>query len=128
MVDRVAFTLRTSADRAKAVRLVNGVSAGSRFEVKAPRRSNAQSDLMWTWLTAISEQVEWYGKKYSKEAWKTICTASFRKEVEVVPDIDGTGFVVLGMSTSDLGTQAMSELIDFIMHFAASRGVTLGDE
>jgi len=128
MVDRVAFTLRTPADRAKAVKLVNGVSAGSRFELKAPRRSNDQNALMWSWLTVISEQVEWYGKKYSKEAWKTICTASFRKEVEVVPDIDGTGFVVLGMSTSDLGSEEMSALIEFIAHFAASRGIHLGDE
>lgn len=122
-VDRVAFTLRTPADRAKAVRLVNGVSAGSRFEVKAPRRSNDQNALMWLKLSAISKQVDWYGEKLSDYDWKDMFSATLRK-ARVVPGLDGTGFVVLGLRTSDMSKEEFSNLLELIDAFAAEKGVS----
>jgi hypothetical protein len=122
MVDRVTFILKSPADRAKAVRLVNGVSDGSRFEVKAPRRSNDQNAKLWAMLADISEQVEWYGYKLSSESWKDIFSAGLKKAL-VVPNLDGTGFVMLGLRTSDMSKQELSDLLELITHFGAERNV-----
>lgn len=122
MTKRVAFTLATPDDRAKAVRLVNGVSAGSRFELKAPRRSTDQNDKMWAMLTDISNQVEWHGHKLSPDDYKCLFTAGLRKAF-VVPDLEGTGFVMLGLRTSDMSVAEMSDLIELMLAFGAERGV-----
>jgi hypothetical protein len=122
MVDRVSFILKSPADRAKATRLVNGVSDGSRFEVKAPRRSNEQNDKMWPMLADISEQVEWYGYKLTDHNWKDIFTSGLKKTL-VVPDLEGTGFVMLGLHSSDLTKQEFSDLIELIYKFGAEHNV-----
>jgi len=46
----------------------------------------------------------------------------------MVPNLDGNGFVSLGRSSSDLGKQEFSDLLELIHMFAASRGIALHDE
>jgi hypothetical protein len=127
MRDRVHIVINSKADREQAIRWAGGVPAGTRIDFKAPRRSNDQNALMWVWLTAISEQTDWHGHKLSPDDWKCLFTAGLRKAF-VVPDLDGNSFVMLGLRTSDMTTEEMSNLLELIAHFAASRGVTLGDE
>lgn len=126
MADRAHIVLRTANDRAKAVRWINGVPEGSRVEFKAPRRSNDQNALMWSLLAPIAAKVDWYGEKLSTEDWKQMFVASLKK-ARVVPGLDGTGFVVLGLRTSDMSKDEMSNLIELIHAFAAERGVELGE-
>lgn len=126
MVDRVAFTLRTAADRAKAVKLVNGVSAGSRFELKAPRRTLDQSAKMWAMLTDISRQVKWHGYDLSADDYKCLFTAGLRKAF-VVPDLNNTSFVMLGLRTSDMSVEEMSNMIELMYKFGADHNVTWTD-
>ena len=78
---------------------------------------------MWLRLTDISRQMDWYGKRHTPTEWKDIFTAALRK-AEVVPGIDG-GFVVLGQSTSDMGVEEMTSLLELIAAFAAERGLEL---
>ena len=49
-------------------------------------RSNPQNSLLWALLTDISNQVTWFDKKHSPDAWKDIITGSFRG-AEFVPNI-----------------------------------------
>lgn len=97
---------------------------GQRFEltIKPERRSSEANARMWAMLTEVSQQVEWYGKKLSAEDWKHVFTASLRK-LDVVPNIDGTGFVALGMSTSQMTRLEFSDLMELIASFGAERGV-----
>lgn len=85
-------------------------------------RTALQNSKLWPMLTDIAEQVTWYGKTYSKDDWKTILTGSYRKS-EFVPNVDGTGFVVLGMSTSKMNRKVFADLIEFIYSFGASQEV-----
>lgn len=85
-------------------------------------RTLEQNALLWPLLTDIAQQVVWHGKKYKKDDWKIILTGSFLK-CEFVPNVDGTGFVVLGMSTSHMSRKVFSDLIEFIFHFGASQDV-----
>ena len=91
------------------------------LEIKKETRSLEQNSLMWAALTDISRQVEWYGEKLSPEDWKHVLSSSLRKQ-RAVPGIDG-GFVVLGLSTSKMSKEEMSELLELAMAFGAQKGV-----
>jgi hypothetical protein len=80
---------------------------------------------MWAMLADISKQVDWYGEKLSAEDWKDVFTASLRK-AKVVPGLDG-GFVVLGLRTSAMSRNEMTNLLELIGAFAAEKGVKFSD-
>lgn len=98
--------------------------AGHRMvvEVRPETRSLAQNRRLWAMLGDISSQVDWYGRKLSPEDWKHVFTASIRK-LDVVPNLDGSGFVALGLSTSAMSRRDMAELQELMEAFGAERGV-----
>ena len=92
------------------------------LEIRPEKRSDAQNRRLWAMLADIAAQVEWHGKKLGAEDWKAIFTASLRS-MNVVPNLDNTGFVVLGQSTSRMTKAEMCELQELITAFGAERGV-----
>jgi hypothetical protein len=84
-------------------------------------RTLAQNDHMWGVLTDISNQVEWYGQKLTKEEWKDVLTAGLKKQ-KVVPGIDG-GFVVIGARTSKMSVKEMIDLLDLAYAFGNEHDV-----
>lgn len=90
--------------------------------VKPKTRSTEQNARLWAMLADISKQVDWYGRKLSSEDWKHVFTASLKK-LEVVPNLDGTGFVALGMSTSRMTVAEMCDLQTLMEAFGAEKGV-----
>lgn len=104
---------------------------GDRYGLKvtvqtANIRNLEQNALLWALLADLAEQVQWYGKYLTAEEWKDLLTAGLRK-TKAVPNLDGTGFVMLGMRTSDMSKKEMVELIDFIYAFGAERDVRFGE-
>ena len=122
MTDRATIILNTRADRERAIRWCGQIKDGTRVEFKAPRRSLDQNAKMWAMLTDISEQVEWYGRKLSPTDWKCMFSAALKK-CTVVPDLEGTSFVMLGLHTSDMSKEEMSNMLELIYRFGAERGV-----
>lgn len=98
------------------------VPNGTTVEFRAPRRSLDQNALMWSLLGQISKQVEWFGKKRSPEDWKDLTTAALRS-AEFVPGITPGTIVPLGMRTSQMTKEEISELIESLYAFGAERGV-----
>ncbi|EOD54139.1 NinB protein [Aeromonas molluscorum 848] len=97
------------------------------IEIKEMTRSLAQNSMLWACLTDIAEQVNWHGRKLAKEDWKHVLSAALYQQ-DVVPNIDGTGFVVLGKSTSKMTVREMRDLIELAQAFGARQGVKFGDE
>ena len=122
-MSRATLILNSRADREKAARWAYALPPGTRIEFKAPRRTVDQNALLWSLLTDVSAQVEWYGQKLVTEDWKDMFTASLRR-ARVVPGLDAGSFVPLGMRTSDMSKQEFSDLIELIRAFGAERGVT----
>jgi hypothetical protein len=85
-------------------------------------RSVEQNSRLWAMLSEVSAQVEWYGRKLTPEDWKHIFTASLRK-LDVVPNLEGTGFVALGLHTSKMTVAEMTDLMQLMEAFGAERGV-----
>ena len=124
---RATLILVNDRLRSKAIDWIQRAPFGTRVEFKLSKRSTPQNDLMWAKLTEISAQVEWYGQKLSPDDWKDVFTASLRK-TRVVPGIDRGSFVPLGMRTSDMTKDEMSDLIELINAFAVERGVEFNED
>ena len=121
-MSRALVEIKSDADRNLIATWARNVQEGTTVEFRAPRRSLDQNNLMWSLLDQISKQVNWYGQKLSSEDWKDVATASMRR-TRVVPGIDTGTFVPLGMRTSQMTKEEVSDLIELLYAFGAERGV-----
>jgi len=121
MTKRVLILAHPQA-RQRALDAVREAPEGYSVTIAEPTRNTAQNARMWAMLGDVSRQVEWYGKRLTPEDWKHVFSSSLRR-LEVVPNLDGTGFVALGMSTSRLSVREMADLITLIDAFGAERAV-----
>jgi hypothetical protein len=126
-MSRAVLILTDRATRERAASWCLNAPPGCRVEFKEAKRSPEQNALMWALLTEVARQVEWHGLKLSADDWKLIFLASLHQEMRLVPNIDGTGFVNLGRSSSDLSKGEMTDLIELILMFGAQRGVEFAD-
>jgi hypothetical protein len=120
---RALVTLWNDADRQKVARWAAGVPKGTRVEFREPKRSVPQSDKMWAMCTEVAQQVPWHGIRLSADDWKLLFLDALKREVRMVPNLDGNGFVSLGRSSSDLSKDEMSMLLELIAKFGAEHGV-----
>jgi len=120
------FQLVHDQARINAWKAIGKAPQGYVVTVSEPTRNLEQNALLWAMLHEISEQVVWHGRKLDPEDWKHIFTASL-KRMDVVPNLEGTGFVALGLSTSKMTKREFSDLIELINAFAAERGIELGE-
>lgn len=124
---RAVIVLNDEQERGRAKRWAAQLPAGTRVEFKAPKRSLPQNDRMWAMLTDIATQLPWHGIKLSPDDWKLLFLDSLKRELRMVPNLDGNGFVNLGRSSSDLSKAEMTDLIDLIGMFGANHGVVFHD-
>lgn len=125
------FLLRNTNIRTNAINAINQLGIDEKrpvvIEIKEMTRSIDQNSKLWAILSDVSSQVEWHGRKLTPESWKHIFTAALIKQ-DVVPNLAGDGFVVLGQSTSRMTVSQMRDLIELIHAFGAERNVRWGDE
>ena len=126
-MSRAVLTLANDDIRAKAIRWIRGVPKDSRVEFKAPRRSLDQNAKMWAMLSEVAAQLPWHGLKLSADDWKLIFLDALKREVRMVPNLESTGFVSLGRSSSDLSKEEMADLITLIQEFGARHGVAFSE-
>lgn len=121
-MDRETIILAGDTQRQYARRVLDAAPVGYAVIIQQPTRTTDQNSKLWPMLADVSRQVVWYGRRLTQEDWKNVFTASLRK-LEVVPNLDGTGFVALGQSTSQMGKREFCDLIELIYAFGAERGV-----
>lgn len=122
---RACLTLNNDEVRAKARRWIDAAPVGTRVEFHEPRRTLPQNDIMHGIARDISTQLLWHGIKLSVDDWKLVFMDALKREVRIVPNLDGTGFVNLGRSSSKLSTPEMSQMITLMIAFADRHGVKL---
>lgn len=89
----------------------------------ADTRTAEQNAKLWPMLSDIAKQVPWHGLTLSAEDWKLILLDALNKEMRIVPNVNGDGFINLGRSSSRLSKAEFSDLIELIYVFGAERGV-----
>lgn len=91
---------------------------------RGEKRSLEQNDKYQPMCREIAKHVQWHGVWLDADDWRHIFTATIKKQ-RSVPNLDGTGFVILGASSKKLTKQEASDMIELIHAFAAEHGVTL---
>lgn len=114
------YILAHPTARQRAVDAVRNAPEGFCVTVAEPSRNLEQNAALWAILSDIAEHVVWHGRKLSAEDWKHIFTASL-KRMDFVPNLEGTGFVALGLSTSKMSKREFSDLLELVNAFAAER-------
>src|SRR6185437_14984813 len=126
-MSRALITIKGAADRLLAIRWIEQVPNGTRVEFKAAKRTVDQNSKLWASLTDVSVQLKWHGQHLRPDDWKLVFLSALKRELRIVPNIDGTGFVNLSTSSADLSKDEMSQLIDLIAAFGAEHNVTFHD-
>lgn len=126
-MSRALIVVKGQADRQRVFSLAAKVPTGTRVEFKASKRTLPQNDRLWAMLTDVAQQLEWHGNRLPPQDWKLIFMDALKREMKLVPNIDGTGFVNLSNSSSDLSKGEMSDLIELIFKFGAEHGVVFQD-
>jgi hypothetical protein len=130
-MSRTLLVLWNDAMRARAIEMIRLCPKESRVVITGPRRTNDQNAKMHAMIAEVAEQLVWYGKTLDVDDWKLMFLDGLKRELRVVPNLDGTGFVNLGRSTADLDVGEMADLIELIYSFGAQHGVKFhgpGDE
>lgn len=127
-MSRLTRALWTDYDRSEVARWLAAAPQGSRVEIKAPQRSTDQNARMWAALSDIATQLPYHGIKLATGDWKLLFLDALKREVRMVPNLDGNGFVSLGRSSSDLSKAEMSDLLELIAAFGANHGVVFHDQ
>lgn len=126
-MSRALLVLDGPFQRQKAIHWINKAPFGARIEFKAPKRSLPQNDRMWAMLTEVAQQMQWHGLTLKPDDWKLIFLDALKRAnneaLRIVPNTDGTGFVNLSTSSSDLSKDEMTDLIELISAFGANHGV-----
>lgn len=126
-MSRAVIILRNESDRKKAAHWCAIGPVGTRVEYKAPKRSLPQNDRFWAMLTDIAQQQLYHGLKLTPDDWKLLFLDALKREVRMVPNLDGNGFVSLGRSSSDLSKAEMTDLIEVIFEWGSRHGVVFQD-
>ncbi|HQD64145.1 MAG TPA: recombination protein NinB [Casimicrobium huifangae] len=99
-----------------------GKAARVRVEECQPTRTLDQNAKLQVLCGEVASQVEWHGRWLSKDDWRHMFVAAYRKEQRIVPGVNG-GFVVLGDSSRRLSIGECSDVIELIHAFGAEHGV-----
>lgn len=137
MAERITLSLWEPVQAHKAIMTawhnVKGMlMAGDRrltLEIRPEKRSDAQNRLLHACLSEISKQVEWAGCKRDVETWKRLLTAAWLRArgepIEMLPALDGHGVDIVFRRTSQLTKAECAELSEFVMAWAAERGIVI---
>ena len=123
-MSRAVLVLHRQSDRDRAASWVGQAPWGTRITFQEAKRTTDQNARMWAMLTEVARQVKWHGQRLSADDWKLVFMAALKQELRIVPNLDGTGFVQLGRSSSSLSVGEMADLMDLIAAFGAREGVT----
>ena len=110
-----------------------------------PVRKNIQSDKFHTMIGEIAKQCTFMGRKFDSESWKRLlvdayvrvarenATAEgkpdpFKGQGGVIPNLDGTGFVQLGIQTRGFTIKQASEFIEYLLDYGQNNLVVFSDQ
>ncbi|CAN7396124.1 recombination protein NinB [Neorhizobium sp. LjRoot104] len=126
MSTRQTVVINGPDDRQRIATWARNVEPGTVVTFRKKSRSTEQNAKLHAMLGEVAKQVEWHGQFLDPDDWKDMFTASLR-HARVVPGIDRGTYVPLGMHTSTLTIEEMSNLIELIYAFGAEHGVVFKD-
>jgi len=110
----------------------NALMAGHKLEIEIRRESKSrdQEEMYHALINNIAKQASHLGAKWSAEDWKRFLVWQFAKEVgistgKLVPSLDGTGIVQLGLQTRKFTKDEASQFTEWLIAWATENGVNV---
>ena len=80
-------------------------------------------------IEEIAKQASHLGAKWDAEDWKRLLLNEFAKQANlfqgrIVPSLDGSGIVQLGLQSRKLTKEQASEFVEFLLAWGAEHGIT----
>ena len=130
-------------DQAQATSLMKSIwpkvkdalAAGRKLtlEIKPASKSRDQEEKYHAIIGDIAKQAQHMGAKWSAEDWKRMLVWQYCKDNQldcgkVVPSLDMTGIVQLGMQTRKFTKEEASEFVSFLICWCDQNGIELNDD
>lgn len=100
------------------------------LEIKRESKSRDQEEMYHAIIGQVAKQASHLGAKWSAEDWKRFLVWQFAKEVgistgKLVPSLDGTGIVQLGLQTRKFTKDEASQFTEWLIAWTAENGVNI---
>ena len=97
--------------------------------ITEPKKSREQEEKYHAMIGEIAKQAEHMGSRWDAESWKRFLVDQFVRDAginqgKIVPSLDKTGIVQLGMQTRSFTTEQATEFIDWLHAWGADNGIT----
>jgi hypothetical protein len=113
----------------------DALAAGRKLtlEIKPASKSRDQEEKYHAIIGDIAKQAQHMGAKWSAEDWKRMLVWQYCKDNQldcgkVVPSLDMTGIVQLGMQTRKFTKEEASEFVSFLICWCDQNGIELNDD
>ena len=108
------------------------MQAGHKLELMINRESKSrdQEEMYHAIIGHIAKQASHLGAKWDSEDWKRFLVWQFAKESgintgKLVPSLDGTGIVQLGMQTRKFTKDQASQFTEWLLAWATQNGIEI---
>lgn len=103
-----------------------------RMEIKPENKSRDQEKKYYAMIGEIATQASHLGAKWDAEDWKRLLVDLFAKETglqggKIIPSLDSTGIVQLGLQTRNFTKEQAAEFITFLESWGATNGIIFKD-
>lgn len=100
------------------------------LEIKQANKSRDQEEKYHAMIGEIAKQAQHLGAKWDAEDWKRLLLHDFAKQMNlpqsrIIPSLDGSGIVQLGLQSRKLTKEQASEFVEFLYAWASTNGVAL---
>ena len=101
-------------------------------EIKRESKTRQQEKLYHTYIGKVAKQARHLSCTYNEEDWKRILVDAYLRETkqstgQVIPNLDGTGVIQLGLQTRLFTKEQASEFVTWLEAWCAENGVDLGE-
>ena len=129
------YQLSHQAARENAARAVMQAAEGMMVRIEPPKKSRDQEALYHAIFGEIAKTRTFMGQRHDSETWKRLLVDAFARikasEGEpvqghgaIMPNLDGTGFIQLGVQTRKFTKKEASEFIEFLHAWMVEEKVT----
>jgi hypothetical protein len=103
------------------------------LEIKAVNKSREQEEKYHAMIGDIAKQAKHLGSVWDAESWKRFLLWQYAKDNDlnqgqIVPSLDGTGIVQLGLQSRHFSKEEASEFVEWLHAWGAENGITFTEK
>ncbi len=126
------YRLYSRQSRQDAKRAIDEAPDGWQAKITLPRRSDDQNAKYHAMIGEIAKQAEHLGAKWEADDWKRLVLDKFARETgrshgKVIPNLDKTGVVEVGIQSRKFNRQDGSDFIEWLHAWGAENGVVFDE-